>query len=60
MAKKGSFNIPSEKGNKGIPPGLGSKFPKKRSGITVPSEHGDKGMPKSSYPGSGKMDPRLD
>lgn len=60
MAKKGSIKVPAEMGSKGIPPGLKTHFPKKRSGITVPSELGDKGMPKSSYPGSGKMDPRLD
>ncbi len=51
MAKKG-INVPAETGARGIPPGLGSNFPKgKKKGIVSPSEMGDKGMPKSSYPG---------
>lgn len=60
MSKKKGISVPSEVGGKGIPPGLGSRFPKKNSGINSPAEFGGKGMPKSSYPGGGKMDPRLD
>lgn len=60
MSKKGIV-VPSEKGARGIPPGVGSKFPKgKNRGIVVPATMGDMGKPRSSYPGSGKMDPRLD
>lgn len=53
--KKRGIEVPSEKGAKGIPPGVGSKFPKKNRGIVSPSEMGNKGMPKSSYPGSGRV-----
>lgn len=50
--KKRGIEVPAERGQKGIPPGLGSSFPKgKKRGIVSPSELGDKGMPKSSYPG---------
>lgn len=51
MKKKG-INVPAESGNRGIPPGVGSSFPKgKKRGIVVPSEMNGKGMPKNSYPG---------
>lgn len=51
--KKGGLNCPATFGSKGIPPGVGARFPKgKRSGVEVPSEMGDQGKPKSSYPGS--------
>lgn len=51
MKKKG-INVPAESGNRGIPPGVGSAFPKgKKRGIVVPAEMGDQGKPKSSYPG---------
>ncbi len=52
MKKKGVV-VPSEKGAKGVPPGLGSSFPKgKKRGIVSPSELGQKGMPQSNPPGS--------
>lgn len=48
--KKGSIEVPAERGEKGIPP-LKTNFPGKNRGIVVPSETGEKGMPRSSYPG---------
>lgn len=52
MSKKRGIVVPSTQGNKGIPPGVGSSFPKgKKRGIVIPSEMNGKGMPKSSYPG---------
>ena len=42
MSKK--FVVPSEKGGKGLPPGVGSKRPAK-GGFVVPSELGKRGKP---------------
>jgi len=51
--KKRGIVVPSEKGQRGIPPGLGSSFPKgKKKGINVPSEFGNAGKPVSNPPGS--------
>lgn len=50
--KKRGINVPSTQGNKGIPPGVGSHFPKgKKRGIVSPSEMGQKGMPQSNPSG---------
>ena len=49
MSKK--FVVPSEKGGRGIPPGVGSSKPPKK-GFVVPSEVGKKGKPgKAGFPG---------
>jgi hypothetical protein len=50
--KKRGIVVPSQEGQRGIPPGVGSSFPKgKKRGIVIPSELGNQGKPKSSYPG---------
>lgn len=51
--KKRGIVVPSTEGQKGVPPGMGSHFPKgKKRGVVVPSEMGQQGKPQSNPPGS--------